>query len=176
MDKQIPAQKASSLTERFPLQLCRHNCRYLTWINCFQLYKRKMPAEAPQETWPFRMCLFCHWIFAGGETQSIYPHTNDCLFPFPSTDFKEIHNWTSENFNICIRLVQLLIKCFFGFFFIRSHWHHKVKTWKGKTQQPLCWFSHWIWNNQVKLTLDNKISRKISSAKVLNWNFLMKMC
>lgn len=30
MDKLIPAQKAASLTGRFPFQLCRHSCRYLT--------------------------------------------------------------------------------------------------------------------------------------------------
>lgn len=81
---------------------------------------------------------------------SVYLPTQKWLFiPFPSKDFKELHNWTSENFNICIRPVQLLIT----FFFIMSHWHHKIKTWKGKTQQPLCWFSHsgyntirWTWH------------------------------
>lgn len=86
MDKLIPAQKATSLTERFPFQLCRHYCNYPTWMNCFQLCKRMVPAEAPQEMWPFRMCLLCHWLgwlFAGGITQSIYPHKNDCLFSFP---------------------------------------------------------------------------------------------
>lgn len=81
MNKLIPAQKATSLTQRALFQQCRHYCRNLIWMDCFQLYKRMVPEEAPQVTWPFRMCLFCH--FAGRITQSIYPHKNGCLFPFP---------------------------------------------------------------------------------------------
>lgn len=86
MDKLTLAQKPTSLAERLPFQLCRHYSRVSHMNELFSPLQIPVPAEVPQDVWPFSMCLFCHWLSwpsSKGMTQYIYLHKIYCLFPFP---------------------------------------------------------------------------------------------
>jgi len=86
MDKRTPAQKPTSLAERFLFQLCRHYCRVSYMNKLFSALQESFASRnstgdtaiqyvpiLPPAAWPFtrRMAPY------------LYPHKMDCLFLFP---------------------------------------------------------------------------------------------